>query len=50
VHAPIYAQASGWPLNAYLDRSLASLQDNVDLYDEVLETQRVRGLRIPPSA
>lgn len=49
-HAPVYAQACGWPLNAYLDRPLASQQDNVDLYDEVLENQRARGLRVPPSA
>lgn len=49
-HAPIYAQACGWPLNAYLDRPLASVQDNIDLYDEVLEAQRARGLRVPPSA
>lgn len=50
VHAPIYAQATGWPLNAYLDRPLASVQNNVDLYDEVLEAQRTKGLRVPPSA
>lgn len=49
-HAPVYAQADGWPLNAYRDLPVGSLQDNVDLYDEVLETQRAKGLRVPPSA
>jgi len=49
VHAPIYAEAAGWPINAYADRPIAGPHDNVALYDEVIAAQREAGVLVPPA-
>jgi predicted amidohydrolase len=48
-HAPIYAQAAGWPLNRYAAQPMGGPQDNVAVYGEVLSEMRAKGVLVAPS-
>lgn len=49
VHAPIYAQAASWPLNAYAAKPMTGREENVALYDKVVRDMREKDLLVPPS-